>query len=463
MRDDSSLTGPLFVNAHALARPGYPARGKEADLTPRNLIEPARLAGGAVLRSQTDERLVDLVRAGNDRAFEAIVHRYRRPLLRYCGRFLAAARAEDVLQQTFLNAYRALKADERPIELRPWLYRIAHNAALNALRAAAPSGEELDEEIDGVERPDQAFERREKLAEVVAAVRALPPRQRDAIVLHELEGRSYDQIAAELHVSGGAVRQLLSRARTTLRAGATAIVPEGVLIRLASGGGEPVTGRVAEIVAAGGGTAALAKVGTAVVVAGAIAAGASEGPLGLTDRGSASRDGSPAQASVAGASGVATAHTPSNGDAERDGPARRGSAVGEPRQRGRPDRGRDDDGRRGGASTSFVDGREDGDGDRSGSRGGSDDDESPGSDGGREVDDDRSGSGSGGESSGPGTGSSDESTLVAQESGDSGSGETRTESRSSSGSGSDDSPTATVSDSPADSSGPGSGSLDDSH
>src|SRR3954468_22028038 len=196
-------------------------------MTPRNLIEPARLAGEAVLRSQSDGRLIDLVRAGNDRAFEAIVHRYRRALLRYCGRLLSGARAEDAVQQTFLNAYRAMKSDEREIDLRPWLYRIAHNPSLNVLRAAAPAGEEpISDEIDGVERPDQAVERRESLAHVVAAVRALPPRQRDTIVLRELEGRSYEQIAAELNVSGGAVRQLLSRARSTLRGGATALVPE---------------------------------------------------------------------------------------------------------------------------------------------------------------------------------------------------------------------------------------------
>src|SRR3954463_6146667 len=231
-------------------------------MTPRNLIEPARLAGEAVLRSQSDARLIDMVRAGNDRAFEAIVHRYRRALMRYCGRFLSGARAEYAVQQTFLTAYRAMKADERGIDLRPWLYRIAHNASLNALRASAPAGEEpISEDIDGVERPDQAAERRESLAQVVAAVQALPPRQRDAIVLHELEGRSYEQIAAELKVTGGAVRQLLSRARTTLRAGATALVPEWALVRLASGTGEPVATRVAEMVTAGGGAALLAKVG----------------------------------------------------------------------------------------------------------------------------------------------------------------------------------------------------------
>ena len=255
-------------------------------MTPRTVIEPARLAGGALLRTQSDERLVDLVRAGNDRAFEAIVHRYRAPLLRYCRRFLPAGRAEDAVQQAFLNAFRAMRNDDRAIDLRPWLYRIAHNAALNALRAGlAADADELTDQIDGVERPDQALERRERLTLVVAAVQALPPRQRDAVILRELEGRSSEEIAAELQVSGCAVRQLLNRARTTLRAGATAVVPEWALVRLATAGGDPVAVRVAEIVAAGGGTAALAKVGATVVVAGAVAGGAVTAPLGGGDGG----------------------------------------------------------------------------------------------------------------------------------------------------------------------------------
>jgi RNA polymerase sigma factor (sigma-70 family) len=279
------------------------------------LIEPARLAGGAVLRSQSDARLVDLVRAGNDRAFEAIVHRYRKALLRYCGRFLSGPRAEDAVQQAFMSAYRAMCADDRAIDLRPWLYRIAHNTSLNVLRSGANTDTEqpISEEIDGVERPDQALERRESLAHVVAAVQALPPRQRDAIVLHELEGRSYDEIAVQLHVSGGAVRQLLSRARTTLRAGATAIAPEWLVFRLASGGGDPVAARVAEIVTAGGGVAVLAKAGTAIVVAGAVVAGTAERPPGLPggngapDRGAAQAAASPSggTTSVSDASGSA--------------------------------------------------------------------------------------------------------------------------------------------------------------
>ena len=211
-----------------------------------------------LLRSQSDERLIDLVRAGNDAAFEAIVARYRRPLLRHCARMLSAERAEDVIQQAFLRALRAMRADERPLDLRPWLYTIAHNAALNALRDRTVPSDTLEEEIDGVERPEQAFERREGLREVVAAVGALPERQRDALVLRELEGRSYEEIAVKLGVSDGAVRLLLNRARNTLRAGVTAVTPYGLLAGIPAGAETPLAGRIAELTAAGAGAGAAA-------------------------------------------------------------------------------------------------------------------------------------------------------------------------------------------------------------
>ena len=148
-------------------------------MTPYALIAPARLAGIPLLRTQTDERLVDLVRAGNDAAFEAIVARYRRPLLRYCSGFMSEARAEDAVQQALVSAYRSLRASEGEMRLRPWLYRIAHNTALNALRDRGLGHEQLPEEIDG----EEAFEKSERLRGVVADLGALPERQRDALVL----------------------------------------------------------------------------------------------------------------------------------------------------------------------------------------------------------------------------------------------------------------------------------------
>ena len=249
-------------------------------MTPHALIAPARLAGGCLMRAQSDERLIDLTRAGNERAFEAVVERYRGALLRHCRRFLPDGRAEDAVQQTLVRAHSGITADVRPLRLKPWLFRIATNASIDMLRQPGWSHEPLDPEIDGVERPDQAFERHEQLRATIAAVQELPPRQRDVIVLRELEGRSYEEIAEELGLSGGAVRQLLHRGRAGLRKAASALTPPWLIERLAwSGGGEPVAARVAELTAGGG--AGVGAAVAAVVAAGTLAGGVAVGPLDL--------------------------------------------------------------------------------------------------------------------------------------------------------------------------------------
>src|SRR3954469_17765389 len=278
-------------------------------MTPKSLLAPARLAGRPVLRSQSDERLVDLVRAGSEPAFEAIVGRYRAPLLRYCRRILPDTRAEDAVQQAFVSAYAAMKRDDAQLDLRPWLYRIAHNSALNALRDRGVKHAELDEQIDGVERPDQAMERRQGLRDVLGAVQALPQRQRDAMVLRELEGRSYDEIAGALGVTGGAVRQLLNRARTTLRAGVTAVTPFPMVLRLWSGEGEPTAARVGELVGAGGAGALATKGDATALVTGGHRVKAAEEPAAaaaVSDDGGSSDSGSTAGDDGASSAGQAS-------------------------------------------------------------------------------------------------------------------------------------------------------------
>jgi RNA polymerase sigma factor (sigma-70 family) len=232
-----------------------------------------------MLRTQSDARLVDLVRAGHAAAFEAIVQRYRRQLLAYCSRLLPASRAEDAVQQTFLKAYQAMISGDAELTLRPWLYRIAHNASLNLLRQNGWSHEQLDENMDGVQRPDQAVELRERLRSTLRAVKALPERQRDAVLLREVEGLSYEEIALALGVGDGAVRQLLHRARATLQAGATAVTPTGLVERLTSAmtsGGDPVA-RATELAAGAGAGVGAVKLGAAVLATGVIATGAVTG------------------------------------------------------------------------------------------------------------------------------------------------------------------------------------------
>src|SRR4051794_21233435 len=112
-----------------------------------------------LLRAQSDRRLTALAGNGHDRAFEEIVERYRRPLQRYLRQLLSEALAEDVLQATFVRAWQALRAGTEVRDLRPWLYRIAHNQALNTLRAAGSALPAVAAELPAVS-PQARGERR---------------------------------------------------------------------------------------------------------------------------------------------------------------------------------------------------------------------------------------------------------------------------------------------------------------
>ncbi|MEI7560768.1 MAG: sigma factor, partial [Actinomycetes bacterium] len=94
-----------------------------------------------LLRLQSDDRLVAMTRRGNQGAFELLVSRYQSKLLSFCRHMLGNREdAEDVLQEVFASAYTAMLADNRPIMVKPWLYRIARNRSLNHMRKAKPIG-----------------------------------------------------------------------------------------------------------------------------------------------------------------------------------------------------------------------------------------------------------------------------------------------------------------------------------
>jgi RNA polymerase sigma factor (sigma-70 family) len=243
-------------------------------MQPRLLKHPARLAGASLLRLQDDNRLVALAREGHDPAFAAIVDRYGPQLERYCARLLGPGRAEDAVQQAFVNAHAAMKHSDQELALKPWLYRIAHNASLNILRASKGEDEALDENRAGAMLTTDVIELRERLRETLASIQALPAAQRDALLLRELEGRSHEEIAVALGVTAGGARQHLHRARMSLRAAASAITPYPVLSRILSAAA--ADGRSADLVSgAGMGVGAGAvKAAAGVLAAGAIAGGA---------------------------------------------------------------------------------------------------------------------------------------------------------------------------------------------
>lgn len=209
---------------------------------------------------QSDEALARLTASGSDAAFEILVARHRSALLRDCARIVGEADAEEATQDALLRAHAALRRGGPEIlQVRAWLTVIARNAALNILRSRRTRADtvclELVEPCPG---PTEGHpgEGRARLREVVAAVQELPDRQREAIVMHELEGRNLDEIASRMGTSSGAVRQLLHRARTAMRARIGALAG---LQPVWGWLGDPTAGTLAGLGARVGGCAGVAK------------------------------------------------------------------------------------------------------------------------------------------------------------------------------------------------------------
>jgi RNA polymerase sigma factor (sigma-70 family) len=172
-----------------------------------------------LLRLQSDERLIALVRRGNQHAFEALVARYQSRLLAFCRHMLSSKEdAEDVLQEVFAAAFNAILADEREINVRPWLYRIARNRSLNHLRRATAVGvDSMDVHLSegGLTTADKVH-KREEFRLLIADVQDLPETQRTALLLREIDALSYEQIAEAMETTVPSVKSLLVRARVSL-------------------------------------------------------------------------------------------------------------------------------------------------------------------------------------------------------------------------------------------------------
>ncbi|MCW2986086.1 MAG: sigma-70 family polymerase sigma factor [Conexibacter sp.] len=254
-------------------------------MRPSPLRHPARLAGASLLRLQSDARLAELAVDGHQAAFAAIVDRYRTPLARYCAGIVGPNRAEDAVQQALINAHDALQRTDEVRHLRSWLYRIAHNASLNVLRAVRDDVSLEDAERSGSlgggrgqglddDGPAATFERSERFRATVAALQELPERQRAALVLRELEGRSHQEIADALGVTKGSARQHLMRARTAVRGAVTAVTPYPRIVRLAEALTAPGGAAWSDAAVGAGATATLAKLTAGIAATGALVGGA---------------------------------------------------------------------------------------------------------------------------------------------------------------------------------------------
>jgi RNA polymerase sigma factor (sigma-70 family) len=175
-----------------------------------------------LLSSQSDERLVSLARAGHERAFDAIVERYRPELQAMARRLCRDGHSEDVVQQAFLSAFTALRSGSEVRHLRGWLYQILRNAAG---RPQAPPCVPLDRATPTSDSLEEVVQQRALAMSALSEIARLPARQRQAMVGTALDGRARAEIASSMGLSEGAVRQLVHRARSTLRGAVTAVTP----------------------------------------------------------------------------------------------------------------------------------------------------------------------------------------------------------------------------------------------
>ncbi len=176
---------------------------------------------------ETDQLLVERAQAGEKRAFDVLVAKYQRKVARLLSRFVRdPAEVEDVAQEAFIKAYRALPSFRGDSAFYTWLYRISINTAKNYLVAQgrrAPTSTEFDAEeaevfedasqLRDINTPESLLLTRQIGETVNAAMEALPAELRHAIVLREIDGLSYEEIASAMSCPIGTVRSRIFRAR----------------------------------------------------------------------------------------------------------------------------------------------------------------------------------------------------------------------------------------------------------
>ena len=268
------------------------------------------LVSGALLRSQTDARLCGLARAGHQQAFGVIFERYRRELCSHAARIVRADRADDVVQQAMLGAWTTLVSGPPIVDLRPWLHRVVRNAALDTVARRGYDDGELPDSSTAPTLTDELVEGRLAVRAALAAMASLPENQLRALTLTAIDGRSGRDAAATMGISDGAVRQLVHRARSGVRAAASAVTPVPLVNWLIGAGGSATPAATVGLVAAGGGAATAAKVIAVIGVTATLGVThvlrSDHGPRGGPTRASATAPAAAAPAAQAsGRSGVA--------------------------------------------------------------------------------------------------------------------------------------------------------------
>ena len=186
------------------------------------------VAGIAREANTTDERLVAHVRRGDDRAFEELYERYQRRIAAYVyGMVNDYGRAEDITQEIFVSALRRMRATERPIAFKPWIYEIARNACIDQFRRSRRTEEvsfDADEGMGALEAarlttghtPDVVIDAKQQIDDLCGAFGGLSDAHHEILVMRELEGLSYREIGDRLGMSRPSVESTLFRARRRL-------------------------------------------------------------------------------------------------------------------------------------------------------------------------------------------------------------------------------------------------------
>src|SRR5438067_11563820 len=182
----------------------------------------------AQFNSATDVELIRTAVAGREAAFEQLVVRYQRPIAAYVYRMVGDYDAAlDLTQEVFIKVYNSLARYRSEFKFSTWIYKIAHNAAIDHLRCYAVREQALTGSIDGDRRevaiesrrltPEQESERRERCSEIESVVQLLQASYRELIVLRHSHDLSYDEIADVTGLPLGTVKNRLFRAREAMR------------------------------------------------------------------------------------------------------------------------------------------------------------------------------------------------------------------------------------------------------
>lgn len=176
----------------------------------------------------SDEQLVARTQAGDARAFELLVRKYQHKVIKLVARYVSSADAPDVAQEAFIKAYRALPNFKGNSAFYTWLYRISINTAKNYLvaRARRPASQDVDvadaeafghmDRFSEQDTPEALLESEEIRDAVIASIRELPEDLRTAIMLREIDGMSYEEIAQSMDCPVGTVRSRIFRARAAI-------------------------------------------------------------------------------------------------------------------------------------------------------------------------------------------------------------------------------------------------------